>query len=244
MQHGATRCGFRAPCKMSPKHASRAKTGAAPPKPRRPPAAPRALSGQHEPRNSHADERHHRHDRACCWTPSSTAEQREYAETIGSSVGDSLAHASSTTSWTSPRSRPASSTSDHRIRSARQRGRRGRNAGFQAPPRRTGARRRCASRACRNTSWAIRNGFANASSTSSATRSSSPSSGEVVIEVRRDQRARDDVDSAFEVRDTGIGISAPTAENIFHPFTQADASTTRHFGGTGLGLSIVRRWSK
>lgn len=62
-------------------------------------------------------------------------------------------------------------------------------------------------------------------------------SGYVLINVNCDCDA-DEKSVAFEVVDSGIGISDENQKMIFQAYRQADSSTTRKFGGTGLGLSL------
>ncbi|MBF0109103.1 MAG: PAS domain S-box protein [Magnetococcales bacterium] len=65
--------------------------------------------------------------------------------------------------------------------------------------------------------------------------------GEVTIRLFRQWEQQNRTAFRFEVEDTGIGIDEGARERLFHPFVQADSTTTRRYGGSGLGLSIVRK---
>ncbi|MEY4766590.1 MAG: hypothetical protein RI907_3263 [Pseudomonadota bacterium] len=64
--------------------------------------------------------------------------------------------------------------------------------------------------------------------------------GEVTIAVAPLQESDEQVLLRFEVRDSGIGISAEAQGRLFAAFEQADVATSRKYGGTGLGLAIVK----
>ncbi len=64
--------------------------------------------------------------------------------------------------------------------------------------------------------------------------------GIVSMSVKMLNCRENEVQVAFSVRDTGIGLTERQKNRIFQAFHQADVSTTRNYGGTGLGLVICQ----
>ena len=64
--------------------------------------------------------------------------------------------------------------------------------------------------------------------------------GEVTINITKEDENDTGVILRFCVHDTGIGIPDEKKDRLFKVFSQVDSSTTRKYGGSGLGLSISR----
>lgn len=65
--------------------------------------------------------------------------------------------------------------------------------------------------------------------------------GHILLHVSAEQTGNSSVCVKFTIEDTGIGVNKSQIEKIFHSFSQADDSITRHYGGTGLGLAISQK---
>ncbi|HJU04493.1 MAG TPA: ATP-binding protein [Nitrospiraceae bacterium] len=65
--------------------------------------------------------------------------------------------------------------------------------------------------------------------------------GGVMVEVRLREETDDGVMVRVEVTDSGIGVELGARQRLFQAFSQGDSSTTRKYGGTGLGLAICKQ---
>lgn len=65
--------------------------------------------------------------------------------------------------------------------------------------------------------------------------------GRIRLDVWVTDQQDEKVNMHFELSDTGIGMSEEQLQNLFQPFTQADAAIYERYGGTGLGLNITQR---
>ncbi|BDW10875.1 hypothetical protein PSHI8_09570 [Polynucleobacter sp. SHI8] len=64
--------------------------------------------------------------------------------------------------------------------------------------------------------------------------------GSIDVHARLEKIEDQKVILTISVKDTGVGISSESMEEIFQPFRQLDNTNTRNYDGVGLGLSIVQ----
>lgn len=65
--------------------------------------------------------------------------------------------------------------------------------------------------------------------------------GEVSLSIKSKALPKNKTEFSFEIRDTGIGMSADDLKKIFSSFEQAGEGIQSRYGGTGLGLSIAKQ---
>jgi CheY-like chemotaxis protein len=68
--------------------------------------------------------------------------------------------------------------------------------------------------------------------------------GSVALEVTPLRSPKGKIAVAFEVSDSGIGLTLSEIKRLFRPFSQANVSIASRFGGAGLGLSSVRQLAR
>jgi two-component system, sensor histidine kinase len=68
--------------------------------------------------------------------------------------------------------------------------------------------------------------------------------GSVALQVTPLRSPKGKVGVAFEVSDSGIGLTLSEVKRLFRPFSQANVSIASRFGGAGLGLSSVKQLAR
>ena len=65
-------------------------------------------------------------------------------------------------------------------------------------------------------------------------------SGKVTVRAKMKSQNDKYIELEFYVRDTGIGMTQEHMKELFTPFSQANTSSTRHYGGTGISLALSK----
>ena len=68
--------------------------------------------------------------------------------------------------------------------------------------------------------------------------------GSVALQVTPLRSPKGKVAVAFEVSDSGIGLTLSEIKRLFRPFSQANVSISSRYGGAGLGLSSVKQLAR